>query len=171
MNARKFWVSHTVRCKDQPRVLKSRIFTSKILRDSKSIMKIFHIMCEWGQKVGKKRKKIKASLMTSIENSFLMMKTKTSILFWLELSSSYQVLKMNLEYLSVPHISSSPKPSQFHTPLSSTPFIPQFHSNNPSVPHRRFWGLKRSGHFVLNWCVELRGCGTEGDPWTSHRKS
>ena len=170
MNARKFWVSHTVRCKDQPRVLKPGIFTSKILRDSKPMIYGNILYCVW-MRSESRQKKIKAFLMTSIENSFLMMKTKTSILFWLELSSSYQVLKINLEYLSVPHISSSPKPSQFHTPLSSTPFIPQFHSNNPSVPHQRFWGLKRSGHFVLNWCVELRGCGTEGDPWTSHRKS
>ena len=26
-------------------------------------------------------------------------------------------------------------------------------------------GLKRSGAFVSNWCVELRGCETEGTPW------
>ena len=27
-----------------------------------------------------------------------------------------------------------------------------------------FWGLKRSGPFGCKWCVELRGCGTEGNP-------
>ena len=43
------------------------------------------------------------------------------------------------------------------------------------VEPRGFWcgtegfpGLKRSGPFAWNWCVELRGCETEGDPfWNS----
>ena len=33
-----------------------------------------------------------------------------------------------------------------------------------------FWGLKRSGPFVWNRCVELRGCGTEGGPFAPHAR-
>ena len=32
-----------------------------------------------------------------------------------------------------------------------------------------FLGLKWSGPFVWNWCFELRGCGTEGDPKKLHK--
>ena len=78
-------------------------------------------------------------------------------------------LSFQHENPSVPH----------QKPLSSTPKPPHFHIKNSSVPHtdknfvelrgfwcgtEGFWGLKKSGPFVWNWCVDLRGCGSDGDP-------
>ena len=89
--------------------------------------------------------------------------------------------QFNTPLSSTPKTLSSTHPSVPHQkPLSSTKFL----SEGCIEPLRGFWCgaeggrrnsgvcwtegfrvLKSSGPFVWNWNVELRGCGTEGDPF------
>ena len=78
---------------------------------------------------------------------------------------------------SVQHIGSTQGPRLFSTqnlsvqhlkPVSSTPKPPQFNTvfvwGGFWCWTEGFWGLKRTGPFVWNWCVELRGVWNWGGP-------